>query len=186
MKRLLLPLTAILLIALGLIWGCQKSSGGKAAKPNTEKQENKATAPATSPTVSRQLDNQIRLTVVLPKKTFSLGESIPIKLVIKNLSSKIAQISYSSSQHYDFHIIDLNKKPVWSWSRGRVFAQTFEELQMLPNASTVFRSTWKQQDDDGNPVKPGYYWLIAGWKKLPTAEKVKIKLKIVSNQEGKK
>ena len=88
---------------------------------------------------------------------FSLGEDIPLTLTVTNCSDDSITRTTSSSQLYDFFILDDQGEFVWFWSHDRAFAQAIVDLEYSSEPTTVYEEIWQQDTNAGNPVAPGTF-----------------------------
>jgi hypothetical protein len=93
---------------------------------------------------------------------FRPGESVEITLILGNCGDNDAVLHYTTSQRYDFTIIDNETGvEVWSSDDGKTFLQV-EGTETLPPATEVrYEETWDQKDRDGNQVPDGTYKVSA-------------------------
>ena len=88
------------------------------------------------------------------------GEVATFVLTVLNDTSEEINITYSSSQKYDFLVLN-DTDEVWKWSYDKVFTQAIVEESILPNTSISFEEEWNQVDNYGISVDAGSYVLKA-------------------------
>ncbi len=91
------------------------------------------------------------------------GEVATFILTVSNDTSEEINVTYSSSQKYDFLVLN-DTDVVWKWSYDKVFTQAIVEESILPNTSISFEEEWNQVDNNGISVDTGSYVLKAIYK----------------------
>ncbi|MDD3654155.1 MAG: BsuPI-related putative proteinase inhibitor [Desulfotomaculaceae bacterium] len=92
------------------------------------------------------------------KSVYRQGENVIITLVKTNVSSRNVNLSYRTTQRFDFVARSrANQREVWRWSRGRSFAQVTSNIRLDPGERQTFRVVWDQDDNRGEQVAPGSY-----------------------------
>jgi hypothetical protein len=82
-------------------------------------------------------------------------------LTVINISDKLLPFSFTSSQSYDFAVVDsATGQEVWRWSRRMFFSQVMRQEAIRPNRNWVFEVTWNHRDNDLEPVAPGKYKVV--------------------------
>lgn len=104
---------------------------------------------------------KIKLTT--PKKVVSRGDNVTLALEIQNVTKHEIKIIYPTAQGYDFEIKDRSGKTVWTWSRGRLFAQVISERTLTPGEKIDFSAVWPQLNNAGRSVKSGKYVIFGRW-----------------------
>lgn len=129
--------------------------------------------------ISTPDQNGFRVEAGIPKAAYRIGEAVPIAIYVKNLMDQDNTLFFNSSQKYDLNIKNAANIQVWSWSKGRVFARTFEEMLIRPEAQAAFSYQWTQVDDNGVQVPAGMYILEVFCKaeqtKTPAVANIEIK-----------
>ncbi len=88
------------------------------------------------------------------------GEVATFVLTVSNDTSEEINITYDSSQWYDFLVLH-DTDVVWQWSYGMAFITVIMEESILPNTSISFEEEWNQVDNNGISVDTGSYVLKA-------------------------
>lgn len=92
------------------------------------------------------------------RDVFLRDEAITLELKVRNRGSSEAVLQFSSTQQYDFVVVDAGTSRVrWKWSTGKAFAQRLTELTFAPGETKTFTVTWDQLDAAGQPVGAGSY-----------------------------
>ena len=89
--------------------------------------------------------------------TFQHRDRITIAVIIRNRSDAPQTLTVPSSQTHDCIVYSGDKKEVWRWSAGRMFAQMITELTLAPGESRTFTTSWDLTDRTGSPLSPGDY-----------------------------
>jgi hypothetical protein len=94
----------------------------------------------------------------------------PIRLVpavlhgvlgVVNHTRQTVVLRFSSSQRFDFRILNCRGEVVWQWSEGKAFLTVMGEEQVGPRP-VMYPVRVKLADREGNPLSPGTYTL-EGW-----------------------
>lgn len=91
---------------------------------------------------------------------FRGGEAITFVVTLRNLTDAPRTLTLPTSQTHDGLVYDGNRKEIWRYSAGRMFAQVITGLTLAPGESRAFTVTWKQIDAQGRPVPPGGYEVV--------------------------
>ena len=112
----------------------------------------------------------LAVSVATDKAIYRPGEPVRFTLTVTNTGATPATVMRSSGQRYDFIVRSSDGGEVWRWSRGRFFTQALEEDTIAPGRSLTFVETWDQRDNDGRPVPPGAYQVVAVYTTAPRLE----------------
>ena len=88
------------------------------------------------------------------------GETVSMKLTLKNSSDQPVQF-YTGSSPHDFVVATVNDQEVWHWRCGKTFQMIMREINLEPGEELVLAGEWEQMDNWGEPVPAGTY-LIRG------------------------
>ena len=81
---------------------------------------------------------------------------------VRNTSDKLLPFDFSSSQSFDFVVVDLQHgQEIWRWSRRMFFSRVIRSEAIRGQGEWVFEAIWNHQDDNLNKVEPGTYALTA-------------------------
>ena len=100
---------------------------------------------ASEPTVTSGIEARIDVTTA-PVVTFMLE--------LTNRTGKAVELRFPSAKTHDFTVIDGAGKPVWQWSRDRMFTQVMSTETLPKNGQLMFAEEWRD-------AKPGAYTLVA-------------------------
>jgi hypothetical protein len=101
---------------------------------------------------------QLRLTS--DRRAYAVGDSVVLTLTVINAGPSPVTLQFSSGQKYDFEV-RRGGQVVWRWSADRMFTQALTSMTLGPRERKVFTETWKQQDNNGQPVGAGTYEAVA-------------------------
>ncbi|MBC7286843.1 MAG: hypothetical protein H5T86_02130 [Armatimonadetes bacterium] len=90
---------------------------------------------------------------------YRVGQPIGLRLLVRNDSSSPLELTFPSSQLYDFWLVDVGGKTVWQWSRGKVFLMAVTRRTLKPGQQQVFGETVNPRDVAGG-LKPGVYFVF--------------------------
>lgn len=95
------------------------------------------------------------------------GETVPLKLKVKNTGKCTFKLSLGGLPAYDFVVTKLDGTEVWRWLYGQPIRLAIVEKILQPSEELAFRANWNQRDNDGNPVPPGTYFVQGVLTVLP-------------------
>jgi hypothetical protein len=90
---------------------------------------------------------------------FIQGESITLDMSVTNNSSVDAEITFPSSQQFDFYIKDLSGTEVWRWSENKVFNYAFTKVIILAGDTIEFSESWDQVPTNTEVIPTGTYMI---------------------------
>ncbi len=82
-----------------------------------------------------------------------------MQLTVTNKGNQVFKETLRSAQVYDF-VVKKERKEIWRWSHGRMFAMMLTEFSLEPEESVTNKVRWNQKSNDGKFVPPGKYNLI--------------------------
>lgn len=117
-------------------------------------------------------------TVKLDKDAYGIGAPVDIVFTITNQTQNTITYTFPTSKRFDF-TVDQGGEDIYTFSKGRVYAQVVGTLVLQPGETKTFTAKWNQVDNRGKQVGPGAYnisiWLTPGNIKMPPANtKVRI------------
>jgi hypothetical protein len=116
---------------------------------------------------------------IMPSRTdYSYGQTVHLIFTVANHTKSAINYEFATSQKFDMIISDNAGKPIWKWSRNRVFGQLYHQMTLNSGESTVYSAYWQQRDNNDTPVPPGTYSVTATF--IPIA-RPKISGNILSN-----
>ena len=101
----------------------------------------------------------------------SPGETVQLKLKLRNISDEPVSISLGGRPPHDFRISTPDGTPVWNWKCGRVTLSVLDGDTLAPGEEKEFTGEWEQVDNLGDPVPPGTY-VVSGILELEHPEKL--------------
>jgi hypothetical protein len=87
--------------------------------------------------------------------TYRPGETVTATLRVLYEGDAPVRLVFSSSQRFDFRLLDERDTEVWAWSRGRAFAQMLGEMEMDPAHRELL-----YVERFAAPASPGRYRLV--------------------------
>lgn len=106
--------------------------------------------------------------------------NVQFEMTLKNNTDEEKNFEFRSGQKYDIIVQDKNGAEVYKYSRGRMFTQAIQYVNLLPGESQTWQETWDLKSD-GEKVKPGEYNVIVvltgkaeGVKTLQAKEKLTV------------
>lgn len=89
---------------------------------------------------------------------WKLGQKLPLKLKLKNVSDQPVKLALLGTPPYDFLITKGSGGPeVWRWAQDRDIQEIAVLRTLYPKDELEFEEQWDQQDSEGNSILPGYY-----------------------------
>ncbi|OGA37594.1 MAG: hypothetical protein A3G24_08315 [Betaproteobacteria bacterium RIFCSPLOWO2_12_FULL_62_13] len=138
------------------------------------------TAAAAIPTETAQ-----RLSVSLRVLDTQLRQdrSLTFEVRLCNKGAQLLELTLPSAQIHDI-VVTQQRREVWRWSRGKMFAAVLTPLSLAPGCCTDYRVYWKTsdgvlRDSEGGIIKPGSYEAAAVLKARPEIWSTAVSLKIL-------
>jgi hypothetical protein len=102
---------------------------------------------------------------------WKLGQKVPLKLKLKNISDQPVELALLADPPYDFLITkdSYDGPEVWRWSRGRALQEIARLRTLYPKDELEFEEQWDQRDSEGNSILPGRYCIQGLVNVEPTA-----------------
>ena len=100
--------------------------------------------------------DSVRAYIGLREMGYAALEPVPMRLVVKNVSGRTLRLTFPTAQRFDF-VVEKDRRPVWSWSEGRAFAQLLKRLVLAPGDSLVYEHAWNGKLADGRTPRLGRY-----------------------------
>lgn len=89
---------------------------------------------------------------------WKLGQKLPLKLKLKNISDQPVGLTLLGQPAYDFVVTQGYDGPeVWRWSQGKAIQEIAELRTLAPNEELEFVEAWDLRDNAGTPILPGRY-----------------------------
>jgi hypothetical protein len=100
----------------------------------------------------------IQASVSTDKSSYGrFDSSAVLTLTVTNTAAYAVTVSFGSAQFHDFTVKNSAGTTVWTWSNGRTFDPTPQELVLGPGESRQFTSTWPLTNNSGVRVPAGNY-----------------------------
>ena len=106
-----------------------------------------------------------------PRPKAPYGDTVFLKLKLRNTSYKPIRFFTGGWPPHDFIITTADGEEVWNWQCARVRALPLIENTLLPGQKLEFVGEWEQVDSRGEPVPAGDY-LIRGVLDMETPERL--------------
>jgi len=93
------------------------------------------------------------------KSEVRAGETVPLKLKVKNKSDSTVTLALGGNLPYDFVVTDSGGKEVWWWLEGKVIEAFLAHRPLNPGEELEFVGEWNQLDRYGKRVLTGIYFV---------------------------
>ena len=87
-------------------------------------------------------DSTLVATLTTDRAAYAPGNTVTLRLVLRNVSTAPVTLDFSSAQRYDFAIEDT-RAPMWRWSASQMFAQVLGEETLAPGDSLIYAEQFK-------------------------------------------
>jgi 2',3'-cyclic-nucleotide 2'-phosphodiesterase (5'-nucleotidase family) len=101
-----------------------------------------------------------------------------MKLDIINTSAQRVQIDYSTSEHFDFLVMD-DQNLVWNFNNPRFFVQSDVSQTLNPGDKLSFEADWARNTNGDQLVSPGVYRFVAEHKLKESPVRVEFTLNLI-------
>ena len=101
----------------------------------------------------------------------SYGETVRMKLTLRNDSDNPVSFSLGGRPPYDFVVSTPDGEQVWHWKCGKITNLPLDSESLEPGEELEFVGEWEQVDNRGEPVPPGTY-LVRAVLNLESPEKL--------------
>jgi hypothetical protein len=129
--------------------GAASSEGGEAVSGQTTAGSAVAPAPAPADALVAKIE------AVTPR---TLGGA-DFRLEVCNTSEQTVERSFANSQRYDFEV-RKGDEVIWTWSDGRVFAQSTGTEMWKAGACKKWSDGWDGRNDQGMRAADGEYQVV--------------------------
>ena len=99
----------------------------------------------------------------------SYGETVQIKLTLRNVSDKPVSFLLGGRPPHDFVVSTPDGEQVWHWKCAKVIEQPLDSKTLEPGEELELTGEWGQVDNRGEPVPPGTY-LVNGLLNMEAPE----------------
>jgi hypothetical protein len=86
-----------------------------------------------------------------------LDSSAVLTMTVTNIAPYAVTVVFNSAQLYDFATTNSSGTTVWTWSNGKTFDPTPQQLVLEPGQSWQFQETWNLNQNNGMRVPAGTY-----------------------------
>jgi hypothetical protein len=93
-------------------------------------------------------------------RVFGASESVDLVLEVHNAGESPHALEFATARTHDFAVLDAQGVELWRWSRGRLFAQALEEIELAPGETRRFAASWDKRDASGALAPPGLYRVL--------------------------
>ncbi len=101
---------------------------------------------------------------------WKLGQKLPLKLKLKNISDQPVALTLLGHPAHDFVVTKgYNGPEVWRWSYGKTIQEIAELRTLYPGEELAFEEQWDQRDNQGTAIPSGYYCIQGLVHVEPTA-----------------
>jgi hypothetical protein len=112
------------------------------------------TSATTTLTVGNPVMHRLSVDFTTDKLIYRVGTKITVRYTIRNPTAGAIELTFPSSQQYNWTITDAQGKVVYNWQFGRAFAQMVTKVTIPAGKSDAFESSW----DIPRDLKPnGFY-----------------------------
>ena len=87
----------------------------------------------------------------------SYGETVRMKLTLRNVSDEPASFSLGGNPSHDFVVTTLDGEGIWHWKCTKIILDLLGEETLEPGDVLEFTGEWDQVNNRGEPVPPGTY-----------------------------
>jgi len=108
----------------------------------------------------------VKLTMILEKTTYRLGEPVNITLTITNISNETTLLYLTYPCKTNFMVFDKSSEPIFEYFRSRIWPAATCEVVLDSGESLTQTLTWNQLEIDNFPpfdsrqVQPGTYYVV--------------------------
>jgi hypothetical protein len=89
------------------------------------------------------------------KSAYHRGETALLTLSMTNTAPYPLEVSFGTTQYYDFTATDANGTTQWTWSTGRTFDPVAEVRTLAPGETWTVQESWAFVNDAGGGVLDG-------------------------------
>lgn len=115
-----------------------------------------------SPGPNEELRQSVHPSLEVPSEV-RFGETVPLKLRVKNTSNRPVQLYLGGRPPHDFVATTLEGAQIWYWRCGIIVQAILDSKILKPGEELEFTAAWEQVweqvDNNGDPVPPGTYWV---------------------------
>jgi Flp pilus assembly protein TadG len=108
-------------------------------------------------TVTISTPDSLYVALSTNKSSYGPLETATLTLTVTNVVQSPVTVSFNSAQLYDFTVTNSSGTTVWTWSNGKTFDPTPQQVVLQPGESIVFQESWGLKQHNGMPVGAGTY-----------------------------
>ena len=122
--------------------------------------------------------NQDGLQYIFTLMPGSSANNYRMQLDIINTSAQRVQVDYSTSEHFDFLVMD-DQNLVWNFNNPRFFVQSDVSQTLAPGDKLSFEADWNRRTNSDQLVAPGVYRFVAEHKLKSNPARIEFTLNLV-------
>ncbi|MEN6372562.1 MAG: BsuPI-related putative proteinase inhibitor [Armatimonadota bacterium] len=125
--------------------------------------------------------NGLMMSFNTSQERYEVTEPVDLQMVLVNKYHAALQYEFVNTPVCDFWITTSSGKEIWRYSTSRSFNGK-TEVKLEPGESKICRVTWRQTDNYGRQVEPGWYEVYAKFSRADRdVEPFHTKIKIDEN-----
>jgi hypothetical protein len=99
----------------------------------------------------------LQVAVTTDKSAYGRFDTATLTLTVTNTAPYALTIDFNSAQLYDFSATSSSGTTAWTWSNGKTFDPTPQEVVLAPGESLQYQTTWGLTQNNGLPASSGTY-----------------------------
>lgn len=108
-------------------------------------------------TITLTTPDPIQVAFSTDKSVYRRTDKPVFTLTVTNAAPYPVTVMFDTAKLYDFRVATASGAEVWTWSNGKSFEPTPEELVLGAGESVQFQQTWSLANNSGWPVGDGTY-----------------------------
>jgi hypothetical protein len=84
---------------------------------------------------------------------------VRLALYVTNTTDTVQELTFPTSQRYDFMVTDCDGREIWRWSADRAFLQVVTQARLEPQETWTMSVVWPA--DSGSGCRAAVAWLTA-------------------------
>jgi copper amine oxidase-like protein/intracellular proteinase inhibitor BsuPI len=118
------------------------------------------TRPELSNPQLREEARALTFSMVIPSAFVRYGETVPVRLVLRNIGSRQIKLPLRSHQPFEVRVLK-GETVIWNWARATTSAPEPLSLTLEPGREVTFQTNWRLVNNKGRRVPPGVYTIQA-------------------------
>jgi hypothetical protein len=110
-----------------------------------------------SKTISLVTPDPLVVAFSTDKSTYSRSQPAQLTLTVTNIASYPVTVSFASGKSYDFSAKNSSGQTVWTWSHGKTFSPTPQDVVLAPGEYFQYTQPWSYVNNSGVSVAAGTY-----------------------------